>query len=240
MKKIISTLIILAIAISMLANTVQAASFRFIATPNQTTVAKGGTVQISLKIADINAGELGINTVESMLNYDKEFFENIKIDSKNNWSITYNEGTGKLLAVLVTTGVSTNQEIGTITLKIKENPSTKTGKINFTEVSSNDGKNIIPTENQTVEINLVQEQTGGNSEGNNGGTTGGQSTNGNTKTSSQDSQKTGSTTKAKSENLSSKPIPKAGDELYVVGACIIAMAAISIGAFIKYLQYKEK
>jgi len=234
----------LVITLSIIATQVQAASFSFIATPNQTTVEKGGTVQVSLKIADINAGELGINTVESKLSYDKEFFENIKIDSKNNWSITYNEGNGELLAVLVTTGVTTNQEIGTITLKIKQNPSIPSGKINFTEVSSNDGKNMIPTGNQAVQINLPQETTGGSGSGNNGGAgqQGGQSTPSSTTTSqnNQKTSKTGTSTKAKTDSLSSKPIPKAGDKLYVIGVCILAMAAISIGAFVKFLQYKEK
>lgn len=199
MKRFVSILMVVFIVVALLTQPVEATGFNFIATPNRTTIQKGDMVQINLNLTNIDAGELGINTVECTLQYDKEFFENLKINSKNNWSITYNESTGKLLAVLVTTGVTTDQEIGTITINIKQDTTETSGSINFTEVASNDGKNLIPTANQTVKISLAENGVSGNktdSGKTNSSTTGAQST--------QATNTKPSTSSTKKENISNK------------------------------------
>ena len=113
--KILFTIIILLLI--LLPTQVQADSFKFNATANKNNVQPGETVTITLNVSDINAGELGINTVEAYLEYDSTIFEEVTqsdIESLNNWSITYNEEEteykGKMLAVILQDGVTEDQK----------------------------------------------------------------------------------------------------------------------------------
>ena len=213
MRKVVSLLAILVILLSILTQTVYAASsFRFSATPNATTVKKGDTVKISLRLSDINAGEKGINTFECILKYDEKMFESVKIETKNNWSITYNDeksnaNYGKLLAVLLATGIKEDQEIGTIILKVKKNTNVKSGTVSFTDVSSNDGQNMIKTSNKIVTIKVKDSSSNGNNDSNNGATT--------------------------------KPIPQTGDNHYFIIVGMICMIAISTIAYSKFTKYDK-
>lgn len=136
-------------------------SFKFSATPNSDIVVEGEIIKINLKISDINAGEEGINTVSFRFTYDENFFEDVSVNSKNNWSITYNDEKdnkerGRALAILLSSGITKDQEIGEITLKVKKNLTLKTGTIKFTEVSTNNGTSIIKEEDKTININLKE------------------------------------------------------------------------------------
>lgn len=247
MKKIVTILGMLVIMLSAFTQTVKAAGFNFNVSPNATTVEYGDTVTISLKVTDIDAGELGINTVECMLQYDEEMFEDIQIQSKNNWSITYNdrkdnENYGKFLAVLLGTGVTEDQEIGTISFKVKTNSTAKSGNITFSQVASNDGQNIIPTSDKTVTINIKEENANNNNNNGNKGDKADDNTiiditdNNDNKTTSTNKNNLNSN----NVNMSTKPIPQTGDDLFIIVLCIVGMTAISISAFIEYRRYKKK
>ena len=272
MKKILTTLIIVAIIIGAMAmQTVSAASIKFTATPSATKVDAGKTITIDLKISDINAGELGINTLSCVFKYDENVFENVKITSKNNWSITYNdekgnEQYGTLLAMLLSAGVKTDQEIGTITLKVKENAKGKTGNINFTKIASNDGKNDIPVADKAISIkvngtassgdgNGSNNQIDGNTEkdpGNSGNNQGGSQNTNNSNGSNNNSAKneTGlniigsnnnenKNNNKQQENISKGKLPQTGYyETAIIVAIVVAILAIII-SYIKYQKYKE-
>lgn len=137
-------------------------SFKFDAIQNSEIVRVGDKVRIRLKISNINAGKEGINTISFKLKFDENFFEDISITSKNNWSITYNnekdnEEYGKTLAILLSPGVTKDQEIGEVTLKVKENLDAQSGEIKFTEVSTNNGVNLIKEEDKTIKVSLKEE-----------------------------------------------------------------------------------
>ena len=133
---------------------VNAGSFKFQTNPSKTTLKPGEEVTISLKVSDIVVDSDGINVLEAKMEYDESIFEHVSTDdvkSLNNWSITYNdentESKGKMICMILSAGVKVEQEIGTITLKVRSdltsNVSTKETKVNFINIASNDGASTI-------------------------------------------------------------------------------------------------
>lgn len=146
MKKFSISLIILLFSI-LVFNSVYASSFNFTATPNLKEVAPGEEVLITLKVSDIDAGEEGINVVETNLEYDKDIIESIEFVDKNNWKSTYNptEGDlyGKLLYTKMVIGVKDDQDIGALKIKIKNNLDNFVTDIKLLQVTSNDGYTLM-------------------------------------------------------------------------------------------------
>lgn len=223
-SKVILTLIaVLALGIT----SVKAASFKFTAAPNATTAKPEDTITISLKLSDIDAGELGINTFSAKLSYDQDVFDSVQVISKNNWSITYNnesgnESYGTLLAVLLSTGVKENQEIGEIKLRVKEGVKTQKSDITFTNVATNDGNEQINETNKTVTINVKAAEKNTNTITNTNTTTG------------------SSTAKNQHENVSKKPIPQTGDMGTYIFIGIVALLTIGVIIYIRYKSTKEE
>lgn len=252
MKKLVSIIIMVVVMLYAFLPTTKASSFSFIATPNITSASKGDIITIDLKLADIDAGELGINTFECMFKYDEDMFEEVQIQSKNNWSITYNdkkenEMYGKLLAVLLGTGVATDQNIGTISLKIKEDTTIKAGDIVFTQVTTNDGQNLIPTTDKTITITIKDSTEDGTSDGNESGNNGANSGN----EANENNGANGSSNQginSSNQNSSNKKdpttnpnkLPQTGENSIMIVACIVGMLAISISAYIEYRKCTKK
>ena len=140
---------------------VQADSFKFNAISDKTQVQPGEEVVITLNLSDIDAGELGINTVEATLSYDTNIFEEVTQEdfkSLNNWSLTYNgeetEQKGKILGVIIASGVTEDQSIGTIKLKVKEGVEYQTTTINLTNIATNNGTDIINEEDKSISLEI--------------------------------------------------------------------------------------
>lgn len=160
--KRLSIILIISIVLIMITRVSYCVGFTFNPIPSASEVNPGDTVKINLKISDIDAGELGINTFQCVFKYDEDIFEKPEITSKNNWSITYNdkessEKYGTMLAVIVAPGVKTDQEIGEISLKVKSSAKGKEGNITFSEVTTNDGKENIIDTNKTLNISVKGE-----------------------------------------------------------------------------------
>lgn len=165
MKKYIGIIIIICIFLFCFFSVVNANSFKLLATPNKTTLKPGDEVEITLKLADIDIGTNGINAVEAKLVYNENIFETVTqndIKSMNNWGITYNgENTaqkGKILGIILSTGVKNDQEIATIKLKVKSNitsnAKTKETNINITNIITNDGSKLIYEEDKEIPITI--------------------------------------------------------------------------------------
>lgn len=164
MNKILKKLsiILILIVLVIITKASYGVGFTFNPVPNVSEVNPGDTVKINLKISNIEAGELGINTFQCVFKYDETIFEKPEITSKNNWSITYNdkensEKYGTMLAVIVASGVKTDQEIGEISLKVKSSAKGKEGNVTFSEVTTNDGKENIIDTNKTLKISVKGE-----------------------------------------------------------------------------------
>ena len=170
MRKTRKIAIMSAVLILAVIHSVYAASFKFTPQTSAKTVKPGDTISIEFSVSDIEVGTEGINTVSTTIKYDEEVFETIKssdFSGANNWSITYNdeegERKGDILAVIISEGVTEDQLIGKLNLKVKENIEDQQTKIQFINVKTNDGQNEITNANKEITISIkapeVQQQT---------------------------------------------------------------------------------
>ena len=141
-------------------------SFNLLVSANKTYVNAGQTVDLTWKVANINVEEPGINTVEGFLEYDKNIFEEVEqenIQSSNNWSITYNsedtEQNGKFLGVILQDGVTKDQEIGKITLKVKSGVKYTKTTIKIKQIASNNGQELIQEEDKEIVLEVGKRST---------------------------------------------------------------------------------
>ena len=76
----------------------------------------------------------------------------------NNWTTTYNDENGKLngkfLAVNLSVGVKENTQIFAVKLKVKKDIKKTSTKINFKDLTSNDGTNLVNVGTKTVELTV--------------------------------------------------------------------------------------
>ena len=226
MKKIVKKGIVLSILISILWVTqVMAYSFNMVAKPNTTTIKPGEAITITLGIENIDAGEVGINTVETQLLYDSDVFEKVtqdEIKSTNNWALTYNgeNNGGKILGVILASGIKENQDsIGTVTLKAKKEITKKETSIKFSNITTNEGTTLITDKDK--EIKLQIKQNSGNQEETP------------TNTSEETNEKTEKTTiptQSTDKTTATKIIPAAGIGGLFIGVIIVILIVNAISS----------
>ena len=156
-------LIISTFAITVNAETEGATgTFKVTVTADKTELKPGEEITITVGISDINMGENGINTVEGKIEYNKNLFEEIKsssIQSLNNWTTTYNDEestlNGKFLSINLSSGVKEDTQIFKVTLKVKQEiENTTDAQIDFKDVTSNDGTNLINAGAKSVKLKI--------------------------------------------------------------------------------------
>ena len=218
---LISVILIISISIKVKAETND--SYIISMSSNNTTVKQGQTVTISLKVEDINiqSGEKGIGSYEGTIEYDKSVFETVKMSGNEEWDTpVLNEGR---FTSVKTDGIVTNksQEIGKITLKVKENAKIGSTKIEIKEFEASNGVENIATRNAEISIKVEEtEKKENNISGNN-------NVNGNTSSGTKNNIKENTTAKNK--------IPKAGARREVQ---IFTVVAIIVG-ICSYVMYKR-
>ena len=217
-------------------------TFKANLTANKTSIKAGEEITVTIGVSDINMGENGINTLEGKINYDTNIFEAItsnSIQSLNNWTTTYNDENsnlnGKFLAVNLSSGTKENTQIFSVKFKVKETVTEeKDTKIEFKEITSNDGTNLVNVGDKAVTIKINSENSNGatnnsNKEDNSENTQ-------NNTTDKSDSNKENTTTQNKAtatDNTTAKTIiPKAGKSI-AVALLIIALVAVVIALGIK-------
>lgn len=122
---------------------------------------------ITIGVSDINMGANGINTLEGKIKYDENIFETVKsssIQSLNNWTTTYNDESstlnGKFLAVNLSSGIKENTSIFKVTLKVKQEVKNTTNtQVDFENITSNDGTDLINVGNKSVNVTIKVENT---------------------------------------------------------------------------------
>ncbi len=245
-KKTIEMLILILTIIAILMPThVNANSFKLNATANKNTIKEGETVTITLKLSNIDVGTLGINTVEGMISYDTNIFEEItqaSFTSLNNWSLTYNgeetEYKGKILGVILASGVTEDQEIGKIKLKVKENVSFQETSIFIKNITTNDGEELIKDTDKEIKLKVgtkVKQEDNTNNTNNNNNTTGNTNTEKNESTSNTSNNKVNKTNANTTKSKSDTKLPYTGLKNVVIVSVIIALI---IGAIYQYKKYK--
>lgn len=138
-KKLVAVLIIALSLMYLMTNIVFGYSFTTSLEPSSSTVAKGGTVDIKIKLSGIDAGE-GIYNFSAVLNYETSVFEditadNISIESSSGWQKTYSSDTKKLLLDNASY-IKDDQTIATITLKAKSEVQVTSSTFGLTEVKA--------------------------------------------------------------------------------------------------------
>lgn len=163
-SKIVGGFLIILIA-SILIGKVYALSFKFKVTANKTEAKAGDEIIVSMEISDIDMGELGINAIESVLDYDDKIFETVTredITVQNNWTMTYNQEagahSGNFLVSNIIAGVKQEQKIGEIKFKVRDDVKQgTTTEIKFKNVTSNDGQNLVKESDKKVTIKIIGE-----------------------------------------------------------------------------------
>ncbi len=244
-KKILIVILMIGCIIGGMIGTVKAdtsTTFKANLTANKTSIKTGEEITVTIGVSDINMGENGINTLEGKINYDTNIFEAItsnSIQSLNNWTTTYNDESstlnGKFLAVNLSSGTKENTQIFSVKFKVKETVTEeKNTKIEFKEITSNDGTNLVNVGDKAVTIKINSENSNGttndsNKEDNSENTQ-------NNTTDKSDSNKENTTTQNKAtatDNTTAKTIiPKAGKSI-AVALLIIALVAVVIVLGIK-------
>lgn len=165
LKRKVIGIIAIIIIILMLGTVVKAesgSSFKATVSSTKTSLKPGEEITVTVSVADIQMGEKGINTIEGNLQYDKDIFEEVKsnsIQAQSNWTTTYNDESstlnGKFLAVNLSEGVKENTNIFSVKFKVKKNiTESKTTQINFKDITSNDGADLVSVGTKSVNITI--------------------------------------------------------------------------------------
>ncbi len=135
-KILVTILIAIMLVIVTIGNTFAAGSFSASLTPTNSRVSKGSDVKVTFKISGINV-EGGINAITATLDYDSDVLDLPKanVTGLNNWSVTYNEDTYKL-AIDRAEVVTADQDVFTMTFKVKENTSVTTTAIKLKSIAA--------------------------------------------------------------------------------------------------------
>ena len=162
--KMVKILMSLMLTIMILGVNVYGATNTFKAslTPGAATLKPGEEITVTVDVSDINMGENGINTLEGTIKYDSNIFESVtssNVQSFNNWSTTYNDETsslnGKFLAVNLTAGVKEDMKILSVKFKVKSDiKETTTTQIDFKDLTSNDGENLVNVGTKSVKLTI--------------------------------------------------------------------------------------
>ena len=165
MKKIISfvtILMVLCVSASVV-NATTIKGFTFTATPDNTEITAGESVTITITVGDIELGSNGMNTLEGQIGFDSNIFEALSEDDivgQNNWSASINAEAdnakyGTFFFNQTSSGVKEETVVGSITLKTKTTIQEDTPTvITITNIQSNDGIDLVPTEDEVITINI--------------------------------------------------------------------------------------
>ncbi len=266
-KKAIS--IILTLIMLLFTTNVYAAndSFKTALSVNNSSVKRGENVTITISLNDISieSGEKGIGAYTASLEFNSSVFEYVKTEGTDKWEApVYQE---KRIVGNTVDGevVNTNQSIGTITFKVKEDATlgeTTVKLTNFsgsnaeTDISSEDatlgettvkltnfsGSNAetdISSEDATVKITIVDNENGGGSS--QGGSEGGTQSGSQNETGNKPTPKPGNNNSSK-EDIKDGSLPATGYSYTVIYILIsvFVLTAIIFGVKIKLLNKKSK
>ncbi len=236
MKRSLKNLISLVILFSVICmiGTVNAASTSMSLTSDSKLIA-GNTVTVILKITNIDAGE-GIDALKGTLNYDKNIFEDVTIESFegiNRWSIMdYNPQTGIFTAIR-SPKVNMQSDVLKVTLKAKNAITVNSSIVEIKDITVSGGavevggtgdivvQPVNVTINKVSEINPDPEKPNTNEQTNSVTTN---KINGN---------------EVKGNNVPNTKLPQTGEE-YGIVFTIAVVAIISIIAYIRYRNVNIK
>ena len=252
-KKIVYLLVMVCL---MITTKVYAANDSFETTlnvnPTQVRAEENITITMGLNNIAIESGEKGIGGYTGRIKFDASVLEYVAINGTDKWDAPlYENG---LITATTKDGkvVDTQQNIATITFKVKKDAKlgeTTIALENFSGTTGGiDGKDVSAS-NQSVKLTILGKDTNKEDTNNNGGNSGNDSNKpsdnnankGQCSSGSKDSQPK-TTTSTNKENIKKGVLPKAGNEniivFTVIGGCILL--AILLYARVKIVDKKMK
>ncbi len=159
-KKFLKVSIVAILLILVYATIVNALSFTVTMTPSSTNVNASNEFTVQIKIANLDVGEKGINTISGTLDYDEDVFEVISessFDKTNAWNPTYNSDTKKI-TLIKGTFVKAEEQVLSITFKTKSDVEDGTvGQIKFTDIVASNSESDISASDTSTSITVGQE-----------------------------------------------------------------------------------
>jgi len=140
MKKVITSLIIFILAISIVSTIYAAITANVSLIVSNDKVKPGNTFSVKINAKDINAGTDGLRGVQLKVNYDKNVLETLTSDSIKGYSgltANYNESAkgNILLAIgMGQTGITEDSDFVEVTFKVKENAEHKDTTVTFENI----------------------------------------------------------------------------------------------------------
>lgn len=142
MKKTISVLLIIFIILTLSTLPSYALGFTIDVTPDKKIITEGGKVTVTISTNNLNIGGEGMNVFSCILEYDENMFNPITandIQGLNNWSVSYNTVTGKIL-LDNSTFITTDADLCKITFTAKEGAELQDTQIKITEPKTSNNK----------------------------------------------------------------------------------------------------
>lgn len=230
--KIIGMIIAIILTMATISKGASTSTFKASATANTTALKPGEEVTVTIGVSDINMGTNGINTLEGKIKYDTNIFEEVKsssIQSLNNWTTTYNDESstlnGKFLAVNLSNGVKENTQIFSVKFKvksdIKETKETKETQIDFQEITSNDGTDLVNVGTKSVTLKINVENTTPETPNTNNNTSNNTSNGNTTEIKNETTNKTNTVITDKTQ--STGKLPNTGKSIVMISVLAIAV-----------------
>lgn len=140
-----------------------AASYKATLNPSTQNTVVGNEVTFNVNVSEIDAGENGINVLSGFIEYDKNYFESIKIEGLNSWSVEFSEENGKILA---TKGsfVKESEDVAKIILKVSSN-ATGSSTITLKDIKASNSEEEISTDSTTATVTIGTTEQGGQEQG---------------------------------------------------------------------------
>ncbi len=136
----IVTILMIAFIIISYASVVNAASVGV--TLNSSSKLKAGdTIEVTLKIGNISAGE-GIDAIVASLDYDKNVFEQVTQNNfvgLNQWNVNIYDATTQIFTMTKSAKVNTPSDVLKITLKVKNPVNVNSTTVTIKDISASGG-----------------------------------------------------------------------------------------------------
>lgn len=201
---------------------------------------KGETVKVTVSLANINV-TTGLGAFVGKLTYDETVFEKVEqadVVGATGWgTVLYNPDGGYLAVERASgEGIKEDNDVMVITLKVKENATSKRGNVTISEISCSTGEEDLVATDATVAI-TVTEQTG--TETGNNNTVSNNTVSNNTVSNNTVNNNTVNNTVINNntvKNTANSSLPYAGGvQNYIIPLIIIVL----ITAVISYIHYKK-
>ena len=156
-KKYIKITVIAILLALVYTTIVNAYSFNVTITPDSTTVAESSEFTVKVKVANLDVGNNGINSLSGYFKYDTKYFETINessIEGRNSWILSaFNPDNGKM-TFTKTTFVKDEEEVFLVTLQTKAGSSGHSGEISFENIVASNSAQQIQTTNVSTTITI--------------------------------------------------------------------------------------